>query len=346
MGRSYGVPSGGTLPDELYIYPSTGDGLPAGVLGDILYHDGSDFVTLTIGGVGEVLTVAAGVPSWAVSAGGLTGVAAGDVWYWNGATVTVLTAVAGAMLKMNAGGTAPEYLVAVQGDIVYRNATEMVVLNAVAGEMLKSNTAGTAPEYLVAVQGDVYYRDADGVQVLNAVAGEMLKINTAGTAPEYLVAVQGDVYYRDADGVQVLNAVAGEPLKINTAGTAPEYLVGTHGAVYFRDADGLQVLSPDGAKIGYVLTHKGLAADPVWEPMGVETGSLVFAASQFVLGVAFATPMTAATYGVMLTQELTGTEAHNSCAFNTRTVNGFTVTLSGSVPAGETVTVHWMVNRV
>lgn len=34
-------------------------GLPSGVAGDILYHDGADWVVLPIGAVGQVLTVAA-----------------------------------------------------------------------------------------------------------------------------------------------------------------------------------------------------------------------------------------------------------------------------------------------
>lgn len=41
-------------------------GLPEGSAGDILYHDGSDWVVLAAGEEGAVLTITSGVPAWVV----------------------------------------------------------------------------------------------------------------------------------------------------------------------------------------------------------------------------------------------------------------------------------------
>lgn len=53
--------------------------------GDILYYNGSNIVKLAAGTNGHVLTLAAGVPSWAASAGGLSGSGTDNyVALWNG----------------------------------------------------------------------------------------------------------------------------------------------------------------------------------------------------------------------------------------------------------------------
>jgi len=41
-----------------------GGSLPAGTLGDLLYHDGADWVSLPAGSDGDVLKMVSGVPAW------------------------------------------------------------------------------------------------------------------------------------------------------------------------------------------------------------------------------------------------------------------------------------------
>ena len=190
----------------------------------------------------------------------------GDVLTHDGTkNVRLARGSAGKYLKMNSGGTMPEWgdgyvtPTTTQGDIIVRGAAADERLGiGTAGQVLKVNAAGTDPEWgsatspTLTTQGDLLTRDGAGeVRLPIGTAGQVLQVNAGGTDPEW--ATLGTMSAQDANAVNItggtisglttplavasggtgLNAIGtsnNQGLLVNAAGTAPEWapVLGLH----------------------------------------------------------------------------------------------------------------------
>lgn len=303
-------------------------GLPGGgVLGDILYYDGTAWVTLPIGVVGTYLTVVGGIPSWgpapvgAVPAGAMTG----DMLVWNNGLggwviLPIAPSVAGQVLTSNGPGFAATWQASaslpagVQGDVLYHNGVAWVVLNAGAvGQFLQTQGAGANPLWANAAAGLVGVTHGD-IQYWNGVAWTIL-----------------------APGLN------GQILQTQAAGAAPQWVTsellppGTiHGQILFWDGADWVLLDPIVPAGPNRLESQGAGADPHWVPLPDADlfGSTAIPAGATSLVVPLVPAMPAATYLVVasVSNTVTPVPAHVTAMVTAKTVNNFTVRLSGPTP--------------
>ena len=92
---------------------------PTTTTGDIIYHNGTDNVRLGVGSTGQVLTVAAGVPSWAAAGGG------GSTYYKD--AVRVATTANGTLASAFENGDTIDGVALVTGDrILLKNQSSAI----------------------------------------------------------------------------------------------------------------------------------------------------------------------------------------------------------------------------
>lgn len=174
----------------------------------------------------------------------------GDVLTHDGTNnVRLARGAAGKYLKMNSGGTMPEWgegyvtPTTTQGDIIVRGAAADGRLGiGTAGQVLKVNAAGTDPEWgsatspTLTTQGDLLTRDGTGeVRLPIGTAGQVLQVNGAGTDPEW--ATLGSMSTQSSDNVNITGgtisglttplAVASGGTGLNALGTAGQGLITT-----------------------------------------------------------------------------------------------------------------------
>ena len=93
---------------------------PTTTTGDIIYHNGTDNVRLGVGSTGQVLTVAAGVPSWAAGGGG-----GGSTYYKD--AVRVATTATGTLASAYENGDTVDGVTLVTGDrILLKNQSSAI----------------------------------------------------------------------------------------------------------------------------------------------------------------------------------------------------------------------------
>ena len=176
----------------------------------------------------------------------------GDVLTHDGTNnVRLARGSAGKYLKMNPGGTMPEWgdgyvtPTTTQGDIIVRGAGADTRLGiGTAGQVLKVNAGGNSPEWASAenptltTQGDLLTRGAGGeVRLPIGTAGQVLHVNALGTDPEW--ATLGTMSAQNANAVNITGgtisglttplAVADGGTGLNAFGTA-NYSLSVNGA--------------------------------------------------------------------------------------------------------------------
>ena len=159
----------------------------------------------------------------------------GDVLTHDGTNnVRLARGSAGKYLKMNLGGTMPEWgdgyvtPTTTQGDIIVRGAgadTRLAI--GTAGQVLKVNAGGNSPEWASAenptltTQGDLLTRGAGGeVRLPIGTAGQVLHVNALGTDPEW--ATLGTMSAQASDNVNITGGtISGltTPLAVASGGT-------------------------------------------------------------------------------------------------------------------------------
>lgn len=159
----------------------------------------------------------------------------GDVLTHDGTNnVRLARGSAGKYLKMNSGGTMPEWgegyvtPTTTQGDLIVRGAAADGRLGiGTAGQVLKVNAAGTDPEWgsatspTLTTQGDLLTRDGSGeVRLPIGTAGQVLQVNAGGTDPEW--ATLGTMSAQNANAVNITGGtISGltTPLAVADGGT-------------------------------------------------------------------------------------------------------------------------------
>lgn len=159
----------------------------------------------------------------------------GDVLTHDGTNnVRLARGSAGKYLKMNPGGTMPEWgdgyvtPTTTQGDIIVRGVgadTRLAI--GTAGQVLKVNAGGNSPEWASAenptltTQGDLLTRGAGGeVRLPIGTAGQVLHVNALGTDPEW--ATLGTMSAQNANAVNITGGtISGltTPLAVASGGT-------------------------------------------------------------------------------------------------------------------------------
>ncbi len=192
----------------------------------------------------------------------------GDVLTHDGTNnVRLARGSAGKYLKMNPGGTMPEWgdgyvtPTTTQGDIIVRGAGADTRLGiGTAGQVLKVNAGGNSPEWASAenptltTQGDLLTRGAGGeVRLPIGTAGQVLHVNALGTDPEW--ATLGTMSAQNANAVNITGgtisglttplAVADGGTGLNALGTAGQAPVvnATDNALEYTAVD---LLTPNG----------------------------------------------------------------------------------------------------
>lgn len=210
------VPINTAPPNATYwdLFVTDDVGLPSGVQGNLVYHNGTEWVVLAPGTSGQVLeTQGAGAnPQWNDVSGLPSGVQ-GDVAYHNGTAWVVLNAgTSGQVFTTQGAGANPIWATSssfpsgTQGDVVYYNGTDWVVLNAgTSGHFLRTNGVGANPGWAEAlsdlpsgVQGDLIYHNGAAWAAINAgTSGQFLKTMGAGANPVW------DTLPTDTDAVVI-----------------------------------------------------------------------------------------------------------------------------------------------
>ena len=190
----------------------------------------------------------------------------GDVLTHDGTNnVRLARGSGGKYLKMNPGGTMPEWgdgyvtPTTTQGDIIVRGAGADTRLGiGTAGQVLKVNAGGNSPEWASAenptltTQGDLLTRGAGGeVRLPIGTAGQVLHVNALGTDPEW--ATLGTMSAQNANAVAITGgtisgltaplAVASGGTGLNAFGTASQSMLvnKTADALAWHEVDCLDI---------------------------------------------------------------------------------------------------------
>ena len=135
---------------------------PETTLGDIAYRSATSNTNtrLAIGSAGQVLTVAAGVPSWASPSDQTPLTTKGDVFTFStvdarlgvGANGTVLTADSAETTGLKWAVDPVADVITTAGDLIYGTAADTVARLGIgtAGQVLQVNSGATAPEWVAA----------------------------------------------------------------------------------------------------------------------------------------------------------------------------------------------------
>ena len=153
-----------------------GTGQTTYATGDIIYASASNTLSkLTAGTNGYVLTLAAGVPTWAASTGGVTSFSAGSTGLTPSTATTGAITLAGTLAVAN-GGTG---VTASSGanSVVLRDANQNIAVNSISEGFSNVAAAGTtttltvssAPNYVVTGSGGQTYQLPDATTLANGV---------------------------------------------------------------------------------------------------------------------------------------------------------------------------------
>jgi len=235
-----------------------GTGFTAYATGDLIYASATNTLAkLAAGTNGYVLTLAAGVPTWAAGgAGGVTTISFGSTGLTPNVATSGAVSVAGT-LAAGFGGTGLSAFAI--GDTMYASATTPTISKlaiGTAGQVMIVNTGGTAPEWTS--QSNL----------------------TAGKATNIAGGVAGTMFYNTAADTTTNLAIgsAYNILGVNTGGTSPSWQTlsslidnalsaSAQGTLIYRDASTWAALAPGAS--GTFLKANGAAANPSWATVSI-----------------------------------------------------------------------------
>ena len=228
-----------------------GTGFSTYATGDVIYASAPNTLSkLTAGTNGYVLTLAAGVPSWAAASGGVTTINFGSTGLTPNTATGGAINVAGTLGAGYGGSGLSTFAV---GDIMYASAITPTISKlaiGTVGQVMVVNSGGTAPQW--------------SAQSTLAV----------GTATNVAGGAAGSILYQTGASVTTTLAIgtAYNILAVNAGGTAPSYQTQTslldnnfssvQGTILYRSATAWTALGTGTA--GYYLQTGGAGANPLW----------------------------------------------------------------------------------
>jgi len=264
-----------------------GTGFSTYATGDLIYASASNTLSkLTAGTNGYVLTLAAGVPSWAAASGGMTSINFGTTGLTPATATGGVVNVAGTLVAGNGGTGLSTFAI---GDIMYASATTPTISKlaiGTAGQVMVVNSGGTAPQWSAqstlavgtatnvagGAAGSILYQSGAGVTTTLAIgtAYNILAVNAGGTAPSYQTqtslldnnfsSVQGTILYRSATAWTALGTgTAGYYLQTGGAGANPLWAAVAAGLTGFTAA--LNVAAPNATNNVSSITASGGTTD-------------------------------------------------------------------------------------
>ena len=337
-----------------------GTGFSTYATGDIIYASASNTLSkLTAGTNGYVLTLAAGVPTWAASTGGVTSFSAGTTGLTPSSATTGAITLAGTLDADNGGTGQSSYTV---GDILYASTTTALSKLAAGTStyVLTSNGPGTAPSWQVGGGGGVTSISfgSTGLTPSTTTTGAVTVAGTLGSGyggTGFSTYATGDIIYASASNTlsKLTAGTNGYVLRL-TAG------VPTWSADVTSFSGGTTGLTPNTATTGAITLAGTLGATSGGTSQSTyTTGDILYASASntlsklaagtngYVLTLAAGVPSWAAATGSVPTNALlTGVqEATNpSTAAITGTLNLDVKTASFWRFTTTSTTVNWTMN--
>lgn len=251
-----------------------GTGFSTYATGDLIYASAANTLSkLTAGTNGYVLTLAAGVPTWAASTGGVTSFSAGATGLTPNVATTGAITLAGT-LELASGGTGLSSFTA--GDLVYfASGTSFTKLPiGTAGQILTVNGGGTAPQWSTGAATGVTSISfgTTGLTPNTATTGAVV---VAGT----LVAVNG--------GTGITGYLQGEMLYANTTTTLDKVTANTTTTKKYlsQTGNGTVGLAPSWSDVTATNIAGGAAGTLFYNTAADTTTSLSIGTAYQLLGV-------------------------------------------------------------
>lgn len=251
-----------------------GTGFSTYATGDLIYASAANTLSkLTAGTNGYVLTLAAGVPTWAASTGGVTSFSAGATGLTPNIATTGAITLAGT-LELASGGTGLSSFTA--GDLVYfASGTSFTKLPiGTAGQILTVNGGGTAPQWSTGAATGVTSISfgTTGLTPNTATTGAVV---VAGT----LVAVNG--------GTGITGYLQGEMLYANTTTTLDKVTANTTTTKKYlsQTGNGTVGLAPSWSDVTATNIAGGAAGTLFYNTATDTTTSLSIGTAYQLLGV-------------------------------------------------------------
>jgi hypothetical protein len=316
--------------------------------GDIIYASASNTLSkLTAGTNGFVLTLAAGVPTWAASTGGVTSFSAGTTGLTPNTATTGAIVLAGTLTTAN-GGTGLSSFTA--GDLVYfASGTSFTKLGiGTAGQVLTVNPGATAPQWstgaasgvasisfgttgltpntattgAVVVAGTLIAVNG-GTGISSYAQGEMLYANTTTTLDKVTANITTSKKYlsQTGNGTAGLAPTWGDVTATNIAG-------GTAGTLFYNTAADSTTTLSIGTAYQLLGVNAGATA-PSWQGLSSLIDNGLTAATQGQILYRNATawvPLAVGTSGQVLTSG--GAAANVSWTTAAGGLTGFTAALN------------------
>ena len=276
-----------------------GTGFSTYATGDLIYASAANTLSkLTAGTNGFVLTLAAGVPTWAASTGGVTSFSAGTTGLTPNTATTGAIVLAGT-LELASGGTGLSSFTA--GDLVYfASGTSFTKLGiGTAGQILTVNPGATAPQWstgaatgvtsisfgttgltpntattgAVVVAGTLIAVNG-GTGISSYAQGEMLYANTTTTLDKVTANITTSKKYlsQTGNGTAGLAPTWGDVTATNIAG-------GTAGTLFFNTAADTTTTLSIGTAYQLLGVNAGATA-PSWQGLSSLIDNVFTASAQ------------------------------------------------------------------
>jgi hypothetical protein len=159
---------------------TTSTNLTGGASGSLPYQSGAGATTFLAAGTnGYVLTLAAGVPTWAASTGGVTSFSAGTTGFTPSSSTTGAITLAGTLNAVNGGTAQSTYTT---GDILYASASNTLSKLAVGSTGQVLTVASGIPSWATASAGGGITWQSVQTTAIAATAGSGYPVNTTSAA--------------------------------------------------------------------------------------------------------------------------------------------------------------------
>jgi len=329
-----------------------GTGFSTYATGDLIYASAANTLSkLTAGTNGFVLTLAAGVPTWAASTGGVTSFSAGTTGLTPNTATTGAIVLAGT-LELASGGTGLSSFTA--GDLVYfASGTSFTKLGiGTAGQILTVNPGGTAPQWSTGAAtgvtsisfGSTGLTPNTATTGAVVVAGTLIAVNGGTGISSYL---QGEMLYANTtttlDKVTANITTSKKYLSQTgngTAGLAPSWSAvtatsiagGTAGTLFYSTAADTTTTLSIGTAYQLLGVNAGATA-PSWQGLSSLIDNVFTASAQGTVlyrGASNWVALSPGTNGQVLTSG--GAAANVSWTTAAGGLTGFTAALNTAAP--------------